>query len=99
MILVAGLIEVQRLAVDSGLAGLTAAFYVLTYLGFAAPYLLALASHVAGYPLLLSIAAALAAASAAFVHRSARSESAASAKPSAAMSSSSAATSSFVRSG
>jgi len=33
---------------------------VLTYLGFAASYLLALASHVAGYRLLLTIAAALA---------------------------------------
>jgi MFS family permease len=60
LILVAGLLEVQRLAEDGGLAGLTAAFYVLTYLGFAAPYLLALGSHVAGYPLLLMIAAALA---------------------------------------
>ncbi|MGZ6693340.1 MAG: MFS transporter [Solirubrobacteraceae bacterium] len=60
LILVAGLLEVQRLAEEGGLAGLTAAFYVLTYLGFAAPYLLALASHVAGYPLLLTIAATLA---------------------------------------
>jgi hypothetical protein len=60
LILVAGLLEVQRLAEDGGLAGLTAAFYVLTYLGFAAPYLLALASHVAGYPLLLTLTAALA---------------------------------------
>jgi hypothetical protein len=48
LILVAGLLEVQRLAQDGGLAGLTAAFYVLTYLGFAAPYRLALASHVVG---------------------------------------------------
>jgi MFS family permease len=60
LILVAGLLEVQRLAEDGGLAGLTAAFYVLTYLGFAAPYVLSLASHVAGYPVLLTIAAALA---------------------------------------
>jgi hypothetical protein len=60
LILVAGLLEVQRLAEEGGLAGLTAAFYVMTYLGFAAPYLLALASHVAGYPLLLMIAATLA---------------------------------------
>ena len=33
---------------------------MLTYLGFAAPYVLALASPVARYPLLLTIAAALA---------------------------------------
>jgi hypothetical protein len=40
--LVAGLVEVGRLAGDDDLAGLTAAYYALTYLGFAAPYLLAL---------------------------------------------------------
>jgi predicted MFS family arabinose efflux permease len=60
MILVSGLIEVQRLAVDGAVAGLTAAYYVLTYLGFAAPYLLALAAHAAGYPVLLAITALLA---------------------------------------
>jgi MFS family permease len=63
--MVAGLVEVGRLAPDDGLAGLTAAYYALTYLGFAAPYLLALASHVAGYPTLLAISAALALATAA----------------------------------
>ena len=97
LILVAGLLEVQRLAQDGGLAGLTAAFYVLTYLGFAAPYLLALASHAVGYPLLLTVTAALAAVTAMLVQRNTRSG--ASAKPSEAMSSMSAATSSFVRSG
>jgi len=35
--LVAGLVEIQRLADHSALAGLTAAYYALTYLGFAAP--------------------------------------------------------------
>lgn len=49
--------------------GLTAAYYALTYLGFAAPYLLALASHVASYPVLLSIAAALALSTAPLVAR------------------------------
>ncbi|MBA2323152.1 MAG: hypothetical protein H0V92_03705 [Pseudonocardiales bacterium] len=58
--LVAGLIEVQRLAEDGALAGLTAAYYALTYLGFGAPYLLTLAAHLAGYPVLLTIAAVLA---------------------------------------
>jgi len=99
LILVAGLLEVQRLAQGGGLAGLTAAFYVLTYLGFAAPYLLALASHVAGYPLLLAVTAAVAALTAMLVQRNASSLAAASARPSEAMSSSSVATSSFVRSG
>jgi hypothetical protein len=99
LILVAGLLEVQRLAQDGGLAGLTAAFYVLTYLGFAAPYLLALASHAVGYPLLLTVTAALAAVTAMLVQRNTRSLAGASAKPSEAMSSRSAATSSFVRSG
>lgn len=58
--LVSGLVEVQRMAHPGALAGLTAIFYVLTYLGFAAPYLLALAAHLAGYATLLLITAALA---------------------------------------
>jgi hypothetical protein len=41
----------------------------LTYLGFAAPYLLALAAHLASYPVLLSISAALALSTAAVVAR------------------------------
>ena len=67
--LIAGLVEVQRLAHDDGLAGLTAAFYTLAYLGFAAPYLFALAAHVAGYPVLLLITAGLALSTAAIVAR------------------------------
>jgi hypothetical protein len=67
--LIAGLVEVQRLAGDDGLAGLTAAYYALTYLGFAAPYLLALAAHLAGYPVLLLITAGLALSTAAVVAR------------------------------
>ena len=67
--LIAGLIEVQRLADSDALAGLTAAYYALTYLGFAAPYLFALAAHLAGYPVLLLIAAALALTTAATVAR------------------------------
>ena len=39
---------------------LTAAFYTLAYLGFAAPYLFALASGFASYVLLLLVAGALA---------------------------------------
>ncbi|WP_336819469.1 MFS transporter [Gordonia sp. MMO-8] len=37
MALIAGLLEVQRIARPSELAGLTAVFYSLTYLGFASP--------------------------------------------------------------
>jgi hypothetical protein len=69
MILVSGLIEVQRMAVDGAVAGLTAAYYVLTYLGFAAPYLLALAAHAAAYPVLLTITALLALGTATLVFR------------------------------
>ncbi len=58
--LVAGLVEVQRLAHPEALAGLTAIYYVLTYLGFAVPFLLALAVHLTGYPTLLLITAGLA---------------------------------------
>jgi hypothetical protein len=67
--LVAGLVEIQRLADTRALAGLTAIYYALTYLGFAAPYLLALAAHVVSYALLLAITAALALGTAALVTR------------------------------
>jgi MFS family permease len=67
--LVAGLIEVQRLARADSLAALTAVYYALTYLGFALPYLLTLAHHVAGYPALLLLTAALALGTAASVRR------------------------------
>ena len=67
--LVAGLVEIQRLADGQARAGMTAAYYTLTYLGFGVPYLLAIAAHVARYPILLSIAALLALATAAHVTR------------------------------
>ena len=65
--LVAGLVEVQHLARGRDLARLTAIFYAFTYLGFAAPYLLALGAHLAGYAFLLAGTAALALATAALV--------------------------------
>jgi MFS family permease len=65
--LVAGLVEVQRLASGHDLARLTASFYAFTYIGFAAPYALALGAHVAGYDVLLTSTAALALATAAVV--------------------------------
>ncbi len=43
--------------------------YALTYTGFAAPYLLALAAHLASYAILLMITAGLALATAAFISR------------------------------
>jgi hypothetical protein len=65
--LVAGLIEVQRLADKDALASMTAAYYTLTYLGFAVPYLLTLGAHVLSYPALLLITGALALATASLV--------------------------------
>jgi hypothetical protein len=70
--LVAGLIQVQRIAAADALGALTAAYYALTYLGFAVPYLLTLAAHLATYPILLLIAAALALATALAVARGSR---------------------------
>jgi MFS family permease len=69
--LVAGLIEVQQIADATGLARLTAAYYALTYVGFAAPFVLALAAHLAPYPVLLLIAAGVALLTALVVSRGA----------------------------
>ncbi|MEA2178514.1 MAG: hypothetical protein QOG77_1811 [Solirubrobacteraceae bacterium] len=65
--LVAGLIEVQRLATPAELARATSVYYALTYLGFAAPWLLTRAHAVASYPTLLTLVAGLALATAATV--------------------------------
>jgi hypothetical protein len=65
--LVAGLIEVQRLAPARELARATSVYYALTYLGFAAPYLLTRAHAVASYASLLTLVAGLALATAAFI--------------------------------
>jgi hypothetical protein len=59
--LVFGLTEVSRIAGAGQLAGLTAVFYALTYLGFTTPYVLALLHDVAGLPVLLLVLAGLAA--------------------------------------
>jgi MFS family permease len=69
MCLVAGLVEVQRLAARGGAAGLIAIYYALTYLGFAAPYLIVLASRLASYAVLLTVAAALALGTAVLISR------------------------------
>jgi len=70
--LVAGLVEVQRIAAPGELAGLTAAYYTLAYLGFAVPSLLVLATRLASYAILLVITAALVFITAALVTRSAQ---------------------------
>ena len=77
MCLVAGLVEVQRLAGSNGAAGLTAIYYALTYLGFAAPYLIVLGTHLASYTVLLAVAALLALGTAALITRAAAGEQAA----------------------
>ncbi len=67
--LIAGLIEIQSIADPRALASLTAAYYALTYLGFAAPYVLTLAAYVASYSTLLMIAAGLALSTAVLITR------------------------------
>ncbi|SDO20130.1 Predicted arabinose efflux permease, MFS family [Klenkia soli] len=59
--LVAGLLETQRVAAAHELAGLTGVFYALTYVGFAAPLVLAALTAVAPYPVLLAVLAGVAA--------------------------------------
>ncbi|NMI01740.1 MFS transporter [Pseudonocardia acidicola] len=58
--LVSGLLEVQRMARTDDLAGLTAVYYGLTYIGFLFPVLLAALSGFASYPVLLGGMAVLA---------------------------------------
>lgn len=58
--LVAGLLETQRIAPPSELAGLTAVYYALTYLGFGAPILLESLTAFASRAVLLAAAALLA---------------------------------------
>jgi hypothetical protein len=65
--LVAGLLEVQQMAEPAQLAGLTAVYYALTYVGFVLPVVLAALTGLAGYPVLLLGVALLAALSLAVV--------------------------------
>jgi hypothetical protein len=57
---VCGLLEVQRLAGPDNLAGLTAVYKALSYLGFALPFLLAAAETLLSPAGLLLVVAALA---------------------------------------
>jgi MFS family permease len=59
LLMVAGLAEVQRLAGPDDLAGLTAVFYSLSYLGFFVPAVLAGLSSELGYPLMFAGGAVL----------------------------------------
>lgn len=59
--LVCGLHEVQRIAGPAELAGLTAIYQAISYLGFAAPFLLAALAPIIAPSILLLIVAALAA--------------------------------------
>ncbi|MFT3716678.1 MAG: MFS transporter [Gordonia sp. (in: high G+C Gram-positive bacteria)] len=61
MTLISGLLEVQRIAGPNDLAGLTAVFYSLTYLGFASPAIMAwLNEHTGvGYPAMLTFGAVM----------------------------------------
>jgi hypothetical protein len=67
--LVSGLLEIQRLASGEDLASLTAVFYALTYIGFAAPIVLAELERLTSAPVLLLCAAALVALTAVAVAR------------------------------
>jgi MFS family permease len=62
--LVSGLLEIQRLASGEDLAALTAVFYALTYIGFAAPIVLAELERLTSATVLLLCAAALVASTA-----------------------------------
>ena len=57
--LVSGLLEVQRVARPDALAGLTAAFYALTYVGFAAPVVISGLAGLADPAVLLGVGAGL----------------------------------------
>ena len=60
--LVSGLTEVQRMARPDDLAGITAVYYSVTYVGFTFPVVLAALTPLAPEPVLLLVLAALAAA-------------------------------------
>jgi MFS family permease len=72
--LVAGLSEVQRIAGPGDLAGLTAVYYALTYLGFAVPATLAYVQEYLGvsYPWMFGLGAVAAAATFVLIARQSR---------------------------
>lgn len=60
LLMVSGLAEVQRLAGPDDLAGLTAVYYSLSYVGFFVPAVLAALSHRLSYPVMFAGGAGLA---------------------------------------
>lgn len=60
LLLLGGLQEVQRIATGNDLAGLTAVYYSLSYLGFFVPAVLAALDPLVGYPTLFVVGAVLA---------------------------------------
>ncbi len=60
LLLVGGLQEVQRIATPDDLAGLTAVYYSLSYLGFFVPAVLAALDPLVGYPTLFVVGGVLA---------------------------------------
>ncbi|MFF0147753.1 putative MFS family arabinose efflux permease [Amycolatopsis sulphurea] len=72
IVVVSGLLELQRLAQPTEIAELTGIFYALAYLGFLLPSLLAALNGVAGYPMLLSCLAVLALGGTAVIARHSR---------------------------
>ena len=70
---VAGLLEIQRLARPEDLAGLTGVYYALAYIGFLLPTVLAVAAHVFGYPWLLGALVVIAVAGTVTIAASSRS--------------------------
>jgi len=67
--LVSGLLEIQRLANPQDLASLTAIYYALTYVGFAAPIVLAELTRLTSAPTLLLATAGLLLLTIATIHR------------------------------
>lgn len=59
LLLSSGLQEVQRIAGPDDLAGLTAVYYALSYLGFCVPAVLAALSPMIGYPVLFDVGAGI----------------------------------------
>jgi MFS family permease len=72
LLMLSGLLEIQRIAGPFDLAGLTGVYYSLTYLGFFVPALLAALEPVIGYPALFAIGGVLALASIACVRLGSR---------------------------
>ena len=72
MVVVSGLLELQRLARPDEIAELTGVYYALAYVGFLLPSLLAALNGVAGYPMLLTCVAAVAIAGTLVVARHSR---------------------------